>query len=219
MKDSATSEQLNALTKILEQGGTTSARFQEVLDCGILEDILDPEAELGNREAVREALKLGPLKPGTRPGATEGFKLEVDYGASLEQMIATGKYDWLNDDISQKQFQITGAGQAEFEARLFNFERGISSEDAEKGIREADHANPWEPAKIEHLLAFGAKYPEAQRANPIIALGSVTATPVFGHRSVPYLYRRVTGRSLHLDWWGNGWHPFYRFLGVRKIGS
>jgi len=215
-----TAEQMIELTQAVQRTGISAERLQQVFASGILDDVFDPNADPADRSAVRKALKLGPLNGNGRPArpSTNGaIFLEVDYGSSLEQMTVAGHYDWRNEDISPKEFPLNGTGCVEYEARLFVFERGVSSEDAEKAIRDADPVNPWEPAKIEHLLAFGAKYPDAQREHPIIALGSVSANKVFGHRNVPYLYRRVTGRSLHLDWWGNGWHPFYRFLAVRKI--
>jgi hypothetical protein len=211
--------QILKLTEITEQKGVTPGRFQQILASGILADILEADADLSRREEVRKALKLGLLPPGTlRAGnPPEEFKLVVDFSMTLGQMVAVGKYDWKNDDIMAKQFSVAGEGQIEYEARLFNLERSISSADAEKGIREAIPAGQWEPGRIEHLLAFGAAYPEEQRKNPIVCLGSVSNGKVFGKRQLPYLYRRVIGRSLHLDWYGNIWHPLYRFLGVRKM--
>ncbi len=211
--------QISKLTEITEQKGVTPGRFQHVLASGILADVLEAGADLSNREEVRKALKLGLLPPGAPKAGNspEEFKLVLDFSMTLEQMVAAGKYDWKNDDIIAQQFSVAGEGQIEYEAKLFNFERSVSSEDAEKGIRDAVPAGRWEPGKIEHLLAFGAAYPEEQRQNPIVCLGSVSNGKVFGQRQVPYLYRRVIGRSLHLDWYGNSWHPLYRFLGVRKM--
>jgi len=207
------------LAALMEQKGVTFKRFERIFASGLLADMLEPDANLDNRKGVREALKLGPLPRGDQNVATAGTAIMVDYSLTLEQMMAAGKFDWLNNDINSDQFPIQGEGQVGYEVKLFHFNENVSSQDAEKKIKEADTASPWEPGRIEHLLAFGTRYPEEQRKHPILALGSVGNATFFGKRNVPYLYRRVTGRSLHLDWWSNEWHPFYHFLAVRKKNS
>jgi hypothetical protein len=136
--------------------------------------------------------------------------LSVDYSQTLEQMIAAGRYDWKNDDLTAKRFPIKGEGTEEVEAKLFHFGRSISSEDAKRLIEEAG----WEVAKTEHLLAFGVKHPDEQRKFPIIALGSVGE--VGGDRGVPCLDGSGSERSLGLRWWGYDWNSDCRFLAVRK---
>lgn len=187
--------------------GTSLERFQAVLGSGLVHDIFHGEAQIANRLAVRRALGLGAL-PST-PGSHV-----VDYGMSLDEMIAAGNYDWKNNDITAKRFPIVGKGKVEFEDTIFHFDRDISSEDAVKEILAADPKNPWEPAKIENILAYGAKNPEEQRKFPIVGLGSVGE--VDGSRYVPYLYRSVSERYLNLRWWDDGWNADCRFLGVRK---
>ncbi len=216
-----TTHQLMKLAELMEQKGITLKRFERIYTSGLLADIFEPEADLDNRNGVRAALKLGALAPrGDQNIATAaGSAIVVDYSMTLEQLIAAGKFDWLNNDINSDQFPVKGEGKAEYETKLFQFDGNISSENAVIKIKEFDPANPWEPAKIEHLLAFGSKYPDEQRKHPILALGSVGNPTFFGKRNVPYLYRRVTGRSLHLDWWSNEWHPFYQFLAIRKKSS
>jgi hypothetical protein len=105
-------------------------------------------------------------------------------------------------------------GSVEFEARLFHFDRFISSE---KAIESITCNASWEPAKIEHLLAYGATCPEEQRQYPIIGLGSVAV--VRGDRDVPCLRRIVAARGLGLRWWDDYWDGTYRFLAVRKLSS
>jgi hypothetical protein len=77
----------------------------------------------------------------------------------------------------------------------------------------------WIVGKIEHLLAFGAKYPDEQRKYPIIALGSFCS--VYGNRVVPELWRDgrqgyTDRRNLNLSHWYCEWHESCRFLVVRK---
>lgn len=141
------------------------------------------------------------------------FLLTVDYNQSLEQMIAAGQYDWKNSDITAKRFPIKGEGAVEFEARYFHFNHSISSENVIQEMKKAS----WEPAAIEHLLAFGEKNPEEQRKFPIIGLGSVAG--VDGDRGVPCLYGLDAGRGLRLHWFDSAWSSDYRFLAVRKVSA
>jgi len=187
--------------------GTSSERFQAVLGSGLVADIFHADAQITNRLAIRQALGLGALP--SEPGSHF-----VDYGMSLDAMILAGNYDWKNDDITAKRFPIVGTGRVEFEDTLFHFDRDISLEDAIKEIVSADKANPWQPAKIENTLAYGAKNPEEQRRYPIVGLGSVAE--VDGFRFVPDLDRDDSRRRLDLDWFGLGWDADYRFLAVRK---
>ncbi|MFA6315368.1 MAG: hypothetical protein WC648_03335 [Candidatus Paceibacterota bacterium] len=198
-----TSAQSKKFIELLEQKWVTPERFQTVLGSGILSDIFEEKATLSNRFAVRQALCLGPLP-------SEPIVLIVDYGQTLEQMIVAGRYDWKNDDITVSRFPIEGKGTVEFEAVLFHFDKDISSEDAKKQIEEAGY----EVGKIEHVLSFGANYPEEQRKFPIVGLGSVGE--VGGRRYVPDLYGDGSDRDLNLGWWDSDWDADCRFLGVRK---
>ena len=139
--------------------------------------------------------------------------IAVDYGESLQDMIAAGKYDWKKSIITAERFPIVGEGTQQFEAILFHFGPNTSSENAVEAIKSMA-SNPWKPGRIEHILAFGAKHPEEQRKYPIIGLGSVAK--IDGHHRVPYLSRHGTGRALDLHWWNNIWDGDRRFLAVRN---
>ncbi len=201
-----TSAQSKKFIELLEQKGVTPERFQTVLGSGILSDIFEEKATLANRFTVRQALGLGPLP-------SEPIVLIVDYGQTFEQMIAAGRYDWKNDDITAKRFPIEGEGTVKFEAVLFHFNKDISSEDAKKQIEEAGY----EVGKIEHILSFGANYPEEQRKFPVVGLGSVGE--VGGDRDVPDLHGDGSERGLDLHWWDLDWDAYCRFLGVRKVSQ
>ena len=141
------------------------------------------------------------------------FRLMVDYGQSLEQMIDAGRYDYANNDITTKRFPIKGEGKVEFEGRYFHFNRTTSSKNAIAAMKEAG----WEPANIEHLLVLGEKYPDEQRKFPIIGLGSVAK--VYGNRSVPVLNKDDSERHLYLPWFDRDWSGPCRFLAVRNKAS
>ena len=208
MKTAYTSGQLGKFTNLLDQKGVDSDKFQSGLTTGFASDFAEALATLDlnvlDRDTFRKALGLGTLTSGL---------LVVDYSKSLEVMIAAGRYDWKSSDITDKRFPIKGKGKVELETKLFHFNRDISSEKAVELIEADDNA--WESAKIEDLLAYGAKNPEEQRKYPIIGLGSVCR--VGGRRIVPRLDRDDSERGLNLRYWDVDWSGYVRFLAVRKV--
>lgn len=138
----------------------------------------------------------------------------VDCTLSLEEMIGAGDYDWTNESITPERFPVKNTGADEWEFKMFHFDRSISSDDAVKGIIGNYMVNPWQPARIEHLLTYGKHNPKEQLEYPIVALGSVGK--VSGRRYVPFLSRNDSKRNLSLGWWVDDWDAGYRFLAVRK---
>ena len=135
----------------------------------------------------------------------------VDYSLSLPQMIAAGKYDWVNPDITEKNFPLDKRkGTVEVQPELIHIGHNISSDDA---LQELD-GRGYRAATAEELLAFGAKYPDKQREFPIVALG--TGRHLFDERHVLYLDRDRSERFLNLCWFDLDWIDNYRFLAVRK---
>jgi len=133
--------------------------------------------------------------------------IAVDHGMSLEAMIAAGKYDWVNDNITPDKFPVDGRGIKKFRTKLFDFGR-ILSEDAVAAMR----AKNFMPAGHVHGLAFGATFPDEQRKYPIACLAS--SAQVRGPRFVLCLNRNGAKRRLYLGTWDGGWSSFWRFLGV-----
>ncbi len=97
----------------------------------------------------------------------------VDYDQSLEEMIRAGNYDYLDPEINKENFPISGKGRVEYEDLLLMFERDMTLVETQKRIATWSTENPWEPAKIENLLAFGVRNPGMQLRTAIIGLGSI----------------------------------------------
>ncbi len=134
--------------------------------------------------------------------------LTVLANISLADRIAAGKYSgYINRAITEENLPHDPTSVGEWEWKIFHFGQ-ISSEDATVAMV----ANDWQPAKLEHILVFGEKYPDEQRKYPIVGLGSSRV----GGRGVPSLRGDDLGRSLHLDTWRADWRDNYRFLAVRK---
>lgn len=139
------------------------------------------------------------------------YRVAVDYGQTLAQMIANGKYDNANSDINQNNFPVSSNGKQDVVIELVHFGRDMESEAV---LKELD-ARGLRAATLPELLAFGASCPEKQREFPIVALGSVWRSRS-GFRHVPSLGRYGSGRELSLLWFDDWWDDDCRFTAVRK---
>jgi len=82
--------------------------------------------------------------------------ITVNYGMSLQDMIAAGNYDWVNPDITAARIRVEGACTKKFRTKLFDFGRYISLEDAVAAMTKENFL----PAGHVHCLAFGAAFPD-----------------------------------------------------------
>ncbi len=157
-----------------------------------------------DEEFARQLVEIAIARP--------SYDVVVDYSCTLAEMIETGKYDWVNDNITTEHFAVEGDDKHEVVVTLFHFNRYIELDEV---IAEMEKQG-FRQVNIAELLAFGEQHPEVQRDFPIVGLGSVWRRPN-GHCYVPCLSGRWAGeRRLPLDWLGSGWAGVYRFAGVRK---
>lgn len=202
----------------MEKHGTASIGQYVEFQAAVLRQLPRPEefsSEIlegwtKNQSSLQRVLR-GVLLPAEGAEDKDGYLVILDYAHTLTDMIHAGHYDRMNDDITAEHFPITGDGVVEAKMELVHFNRPMNSEDVLKEFAETG----LEPAKIEHLLAFGAKHPELQRQFPIIALGSVWPCRD-GRRDVPGLWGFTVERDLRLDCFGLRWDDDYRFLAFRK---
>jgi len=143
--------------------------------------------------------------------ASDLLRVTVDYTKSIAEMIKVNNFGWFNDDVTDKHFPVKGSGQSELEFKVHDFGRAISSEDA---IAEADKMGFRVAEPIEGL-AFAVKYPDVQRKNPIVVLGSPWRD-LNAYRRVLVLRGDVSRRGLSLFVFGGDWVQYDRFLLVRK---
>lgn len=206
-------DQIRKINDTLIQQGVTDPVLQHYLEYGLIADISMAMA-IGsiphNRQSLQSFLGLTPIP--------KSATIVVNYSYDLGMMIEAGKYDWHSKDIIPKRFRMIRDGIVEFEPNLVvPVKKGMSSDDAEAYIKSLDATNPWEPAKIEHLLSFGAQFPIEQRKYPIVALGSIASIdPRPDPRQVPYISRGNHDRFLNLTWRGRLWNKMDRLLAVRK---
>lgn len=190
---SHTPGQIVKILNLGEEKGLESDRTQVALSNGTYADFTEAIA-LGHpidRNELRKALGLSSLDD------------------KLSELIARGKYDWVNSDITPARFPVTEIPELKDE-KLFNFGRNISTEDAKAEMDKQGYR----PATMAELLVYGAKNPDVQRKNPIVALGSVAQIDSID--CVGVLYELGSRRRLSLDRVDGGWNGRYRFLAVRK---
>ena len=193
--------------KLLEQKGVTDENLQAI---GIKSGLLTVVAE-----AMAAGRPINPEKVRRALGLCKTFC--VDYNRSLTEMIRAGEYDRI--EISEKNFDISGKGKGivEFEPKLFVFEYHTGSSDEKcRLIIKDDPDNPWMPAEIEHILAYGETFPDEQKKYDIYGLGS--SCTVNGNRVAPVLDHFFC-RDLKLKSWHQGYNDCrhkVRFLAVRK---
>jgi hypothetical protein len=197
----------------------------ESLDADALQSLMDNPVEFGaqfttflrNGNTVVPSMESVPTPaPGTT--ITDPIILSVEHARTLAEMIRAGKYVWINDNITVDHFPVSVEVTREFEAKLFKFDESVSPQTTVGTMTKVGAGDGWELAKIEHLLAFGEKFPDEQRQYPIVGLGSISE--VFGSRQVPCLDHRNSERILDLAWWvDEGWFAVCRFLAVRKMSK
>lgn len=136
-----------------------------------------------------------------------GFPVSVDYSKSLAEMIdaATNSMrNWgVHPNVTAEHYEVEGKGKVDFNLRLVYIE-SPTTEEAERFLATKGLG----PARVEHLIAFGARYPEVHKHLEVLALG--------GRRSrfcdVAYLSRdggAPTLMSIHWD------HLYGRWVAIR----
>lgn len=211
MSTRATLRQGAHILTLIGQKADDKDELTALIETGLLSDLLEASNVRSiDRNSFRKFLGLGSLVP-------KVIILPVNYDTTLEQMIAVDNYECRNDDLNTKNFPIIGEGVHWFEFDLIidPNKTWISSDDALNLLKkDSDPKNPWMPGRIEHLLTLGAAFPDLQRKNSIVALGSVAK--IHGDHSAPCLGHDDFRRTLYLDWLSTSWLFNHRFLRVRK---
>ena len=121
---------------------------------------------------------------------------------SLTSLIKEKEFDWVNSNITDTLFPEPKEIRNDF--KLFHFDKYFSSEDAIKELEKYG----WRAANAWELLSWK----DWNGKDWVVALGSVGE--VHGDHLVPSLDGGSSKRYLDLDWWGDDWSSFCRFLAV-----
>lgn len=139
--------------------------------------------------------------------------LTLDYSLNFEAMIAKGNYDQIDPRFISSYRESLGYGTVSFEPKLFDFnERVVRHNEMLEEIKRQGYF----PAKIEHLLSYGAAFPKKQEKRPILA---PTPFRFSSHGFFPFLgaYPPKQSRFVNLIGLLDGWEGATWFLGVREI--
>ena len=212
--DQPTLRQTKHTLKIFDQQGITGD-LMRLLHDGFLSDFLEGVRLsrrhcLRTRDELRVFLGLLPLKP----------TLLVDYDLPFDDMVAAGKYDYVDTETDVEKFKHLriGKGVKEVNIQLACILEGNVNL-GENGA-EMMFGAKWRLASYEELFAFGATYPKVQlRCNyGIFGKGyrERDSRGLFGLFR-PYLWGSIRGeRGLSMTPGGIYSNPGTRFLFVEK---
>ncbi len=175
-----------------------------MIGAGILEKLANAVLDAGGKE---EDLRRIETDSNLRKQIAE----LVAEGPALVELIKDCRFDYVNLDITEKNFPITNRPSGEVEMKVFHFNQVIGSDEA---IREMEKEG-YRPAELPEALAYAKANPDEQRKHPIVILGSVWRD-FDGDRVVPCLDEWDGDRELRLPWYDRRWHGDCRFLAVRK---
>lgn len=165
----------------------------------------------GDDSDLRYILKYRELRRGLAKQilvhAGKIFPLDI-FGNNIAELVKQGKYDLVNSDINDGNFQADEMHQCE--VGLQHFARYMSEDEVhqilgEEGLRAAS---------MSELLELGSRYPQLQEDFEIVALGSVWEHGQY--RSVGSLHCIDGQRGLGLSNVDLGFSGDCRFATVRK---
>ena len=131
----------------------------------------------------------------------------INYRISVKTLVKAGRYDWGNGNISSKYFPPERQlATATLNALVISINRYTKSPGVLAELREAD----FRAGTLKELLTFAAAHPDEQRADPIVALGSIR--PDLSGGLVPCLYGSGLGRGIDLRSFSDWWNGDCRFL-------
>ncbi|MEO7299222.1 MAG: hypothetical protein ABI042_11680 [Verrucomicrobiota bacterium] len=152
--------------------------------------------------------------------ASQIISITVDYSQSLHKMIRTSGFNIPVGikSFTQKRFPVVGKGIVEFEAKLFHFNRDLTSEEACELIVSSEPDNPWELPGTEHVMAFGASFPQGKLEFSILCLLKNTDkndpdTLGLWYEFEDTKFLVILGTKTRI---GSKWAANYRFLASRK---
>jgi len=139
------------------------------------------------------------------------YSVTVPYRGTetITDLLAAGRYDWTNDDITDEHYPQEKSGDEEVAIELVHIGHAVSSEDAIKELK----MRGLRPANVAEILAFGTAYPDVQPKCPVISLGQGWHNP--GDYGVVYLSGSGAKWRVDLSWFENDWSRLCCFAGVR----
>lgn len=143
------------------------------------------------------------------------FTVTVNYDKSVDNLVADGKYDRSDADITSDNFPSSEKGQATITIYLVRFDHYANRNEA---INELDCLG-FRPATLKELLSLVIQFPpDILKKYMIVILGSTWRNSM-GYFCYPMLiyYPDEDVRRLYLDCSViGGWYSHYRYAAVLK---
>lgn len=97
------------------------------------------------------------------------FEIDVPYKAegTIAELVEAGRYDWVNEDVSDDHFPNVLDTISRVGLKLFNFDRRISTEEVVLAMKKEGFV----AANAAELLSLGNQYKNLQKQFPLVALG------------------------------------------------
>ncbi len=156
----------------------------------------------------------GQIVWGDRDAASPtSYQFLVDYTLSLQQLIASGNYRSVGEEVNEKNFPKACEGKAYLNAELMYFKGGVSFDYILAEMKKID----CRPATLWEIATFGAKYPELQRTLQIVTIGSYLTMFMGNIILVPSLHKDSDGGpGLFMNDYGYVGGSHCRFLAIRN---
>ena len=144
----------------------------------------------------------------------EAYTVTVSYTGkkTIKNLLKEGRYMWVNENITDRNFPAHETGTEEKEICLVHFDRWFDNGD--QVIEELDRLG-YRLADPAQLLALGAQYPDLQRQFPIAALGQHWVD-FDGLCSFVCLFGISSMRPVDLGLLEKKWRNYWRFAVLRK---
>ncbi|PIT93875.1 hypothetical protein COU00_01985 [Candidatus Falkowbacteria bacterium CG10_big_fil_rev_8_21_14_0_10_43_11] len=177
---------------------------------GVICDLVEKLAGEAGQEWLAE-LKKFLRKEQCWDAINNIFRLTVGGNRTTEELVRAGKYDWVDENITNQNFPMGSQTDEDVVIELLEFDHDVSSEEAIEEARKRGLERPTH----EDALFFGEQHPEEQHKHPIVFLHEPWQSS-HGGGIVLVLYGHSSGRHLNLDWFGFGWIRLCVFAFVRK---
>lgn len=171
------------------------ARLERIADIMIADDL----AQVGVIATVTPPRLTEP------PPTLTTHELAVDYRKTVEQMLKAGEYDGrVHPGVTTANYPVTGSGTQQLTGTLVHFGRYMK----DAAVDAWCAANNYRRATALEILTFGVAYKQLQRQFPIISGQSAFV----GDDWYVVCIVGCIGRSAILEWNGDEWNDFCRFL-------
>ncbi len=168
--------------------------------------------ELAGRLDLRERLRRAFVEPTPTARLVKTLTVTCHGNATASQLIKNGKYNGVNNLITDERFPIQPHDPIACELELFQFDLNPTWDEV---LTERNRRNLDEPT-YEQGLYLGIEHPEEQRKYPIVVTHKPVRVP-YANPGVLVLDSDAAERYLSLVDCGRRWHHSFVFAGLRKV--